>query len=49
MAGGGVAEVVESKAPGFAKGDLVFADTGWQEYAALPAKHADQAAARSSR
>ncbi len=28
----------QSKAPGFAKGDLVFADTGWQEYAALPAK-----------
>ncbi len=27
-----------SKAPGFAKGDLVFADTGWQDYAALPAK-----------
>jgi NADPH-dependent curcumin reductase CurA len=38
MAGGGVAEVVESKAPGFAQGDLVFADTGWQDYVALPAK-----------
>ena len=38
MAGGAVAEVVESKAPGFAAGDLVFADTGWQDYAALPAK-----------
>ena len=38
MAGGAVAEVVESKAPGFAPGDLVFADTGWQDYAALPAK-----------
>lgn len=38
MAGGGVAEVLESKAPGFTKGDLVFADTGWQDYAALPAK-----------
>ena len=38
MAGGGVAEVVESKAPGFAKGDLVFADTGWQDFAVLPAK-----------
>jgi NADPH-dependent curcumin reductase CurA len=38
MAGGGLAEVVESKAQGFAKGDLVFADTGWQEFAALPAK-----------
>src|ERR1700751_2817448 len=38
MAGGGIAEVVDSKAPGFAAGDLVWADTGWQEYAALPAK-----------
>jgi NADPH-dependent curcumin reductase CurA len=39
MAGGGIAEVVVSKAPGFAAGDLVWADTGWQDYAALPAKH----------
>ncbi|MBV1934836.1 MAG: NADP-dependent oxidoreductase [Parvibaculaceae bacterium] len=39
MAGGGLAEVIESKAEGFAAGDLVFADTGWQEYAALPAKN----------
>src|ERR1700757_1070526 len=38
MAGGAIAEVVESKTPGFAPGDLVFADTGWQDYAALPAK-----------
>jgi NADPH-dependent curcumin reductase CurA len=38
MAGGAIGEVVEAHAPGFAKGDLVFADTGWQEYAALPAK-----------
>ena len=38
MAGAGLAEVVESKAAGFKPGDLVFADTGWQEYAALPAK-----------
>ncbi len=37
MAGGGLAEIVASKAPGFAKGDLVFADTGWQDYASLPA------------
>jgi NADPH-dependent curcumin reductase CurA len=42
MAGGAVAEVVEAKAAGFTKGDLVFADTGWQEYAALPAKHAQK-------
>ena len=39
MAGGGIAEVVASKAPGFAAGDLVWADTGWQDYAALPARH----------
>jgi hypothetical protein len=38
MAGGAIAEVVESKASGFTAGDLVFADTGWQEYAALSAK-----------
>jgi NADPH-dependent curcumin reductase CurA len=39
MAGGGIAEVVSSKAPGLAAGDIVFGDTGWQEYAAVPAKH----------
>lgn len=38
MAGGSVAEVIESKAPGFAPGDLVFSDTGWQDYVVLPAK-----------
>jgi NADPH-dependent curcumin reductase CurA len=38
MAGGAIAEVIESKAPGFAPGDLVFADTGWQDYVALPGK-----------
>jgi NADPH-dependent curcumin reductase CurA len=38
MAGGAIAEVVESKASGFSVGDLVFADTGWQDYAVLPAK-----------
>ena len=38
MAGGAIAEVVESKAPGYAHGDLVFADTGWQEFVALPAR-----------
>ncbi|MEA2860852.1 MAG: hypothetical protein QOC72_2891 [Methylobacteriaceae bacterium] len=38
MAGGSVAEVVKSRAPNFAPGDLVFGDTGWQEYAAVPAK-----------
>jgi NADPH-dependent curcumin reductase CurA len=38
MSGAAVAEVVESKAPAFSPGDLVFADTGWQDYAVLPAK-----------
>ena len=35
MAGGALAEVVESKSPNLAPGDLVFADTGWQDYAAV--------------
>jgi NADPH-dependent curcumin reductase CurA len=39
MAGGGVAEVVESKTPGLKAGDLVFGDTGWQDYAAVSGKH----------
>jgi NADPH-dependent curcumin reductase CurA len=39
MAGGGIAEVVSSKSANLAPGDLVFADTGWQDFAALPAKH----------
>jgi NADPH-dependent curcumin reductase CurA len=39
MAGGGIAEVVSSKAPGLKPGDIVFGDTGWQNYAAVPAKH----------
>src|SRR5260221_721362 len=39
MAGGGIAEVVSSKAPGLAPGDIVFGDTGWQDYAAVPGKH----------
>lgn len=39
MAGGSISEVVSSQAPGFVAGDLIFADTGWQDYAALPAKH----------
>jgi NADPH-dependent curcumin reductase CurA len=39
MAGGGIAEVVSSKAPGLKAGDIVFGDTGWQDYAAVPAKH----------
>jgi NADPH-dependent curcumin reductase CurA len=39
MAGGALAEVVESKAEGLSPGDLVFADTGWQDYAVLPGRH----------
>src|SRR5207302_2337737 len=39
MAGGSIAEVVSSKAPGLAPGDIVFGDTGWQDYATVPAKH----------
>ena len=42
MAGGAIAEVIESKAAGFQPGDLVFADTGWQDYAVLPAKAAQK-------
>jgi hypothetical protein len=38
MAGGALAEVVESKAGHLKPGDLVFADTGWQDYAVLPGK-----------
>jgi NADPH-dependent curcumin reductase CurA len=39
MAGGAIAEVVSSKSPDLKAGDIVFGDTGWQDYAALPAKH----------
>ena len=39
MAGGALAEVVASNAAHLKPGDLVFADTGWQDYAAVPAKH----------
>lgn len=38
MAGGGIAEVISSKAPGLVAGDIVFGDTGWQNFAAVPAK-----------
>src|SRR5215471_11336951 len=37
MTGFAVGEVVESKASGLAKGDIVEGDWGWQDYAALPA------------
>ncbi|MFT3804416.1 MAG: NADP-dependent oxidoreductase [Burkholderiaceae bacterium] len=35
MAGGAIAEVVESNDPAFAVGERVFADTGWQDYAVV--------------
>ncbi|MDB5475030.1 MAG: zinc-containing alcohol dehydrogenase superfamily [Phenylobacterium sp.] len=38
MAGGALSEVVESRDPALQPGDLVWGDTGWQEYAAAPAK-----------
>jgi NADPH-dependent curcumin reductase CurA len=38
MHGGAIGEVVESRAPGFAPGDLVFGELGWQEYAAVDAR-----------
>jgi NADPH-dependent curcumin reductase CurA len=37
MAGGALAEVVESRSPDLKPGDLVFGDTGWQDYACLRA------------
>jgi NADPH-dependent curcumin reductase CurA len=42
MAGGALAEVVVSNAAGLAPGDLVFADTGWREYAVLNARHLEK-------
>lgn len=38
MSGFTIGEVVESKIGGFAKGDLVEGDWGWQDYAALPSR-----------
>jgi NADPH-dependent curcumin reductase CurA len=39
MAGGSLAEVVESRAPHLAPGDLVFADIGWQAYGLQAGEH----------
>jgi len=47
MAGAGLAEVIESHAPGFAPGDLVYADTGWQDYAVLPPQQLTKLASMS--
>ena len=43
MAGGALAEVVESRSPDLAPGDLVFGDTGWQTWAAVPARRLTKA------
>ncbi|HEV2365154.1 MAG TPA: NADP-dependent oxidoreductase [Caulobacteraceae bacterium] len=37
MAGGALAEVIESQDPAWSAGDLFFADMGWRERAVLPA------------
>jgi NADPH-dependent curcumin reductase CurA len=42
MAGGALAEVVESHVGHLKLGDLVFADMGWQDYAALPGKRLEK-------
>jgi NADPH-dependent curcumin reductase CurA len=42
MAGRGLGEVIESRAEGFAPGDLVMGDIGWQTHAALPARQAQK-------
>ena len=39
MQGGALAEVVASRAEGLAPGDIVSAETGWQDYAVLPGRH----------
>lgn len=38
MSSGGIGEVVASRSERFKEGDLVWGDTGWQEYAVLNAK-----------
>jgi NADPH-dependent curcumin reductase CurA len=38
MSGTGLAEVVDSRDPAFKPGDLVFTETGWQDYAVVPAR-----------
>ena len=43
MAGYGLSEVAESRAPGFSPGDLVYCETGWQDYTVLPASAASHA------
>jgi hypothetical protein len=42
MAGGALAEVVASNGSHLKPGDMVFADTGWQDYAVLPGKRLEK-------
>jgi NADPH-dependent curcumin reductase CurA len=42
MAGGALAEVVESRVPHLQPGDLVQAETGWQEYAAVDGRRLEK-------
>jgi NADPH-dependent curcumin reductase CurA len=42
MAGGALAEVVESNVSHLKPGDTIFADTGWQDYAVLPGKRLEK-------
>src|SRR4029450_1094407 len=39
MSGFAIGEVVESKTGGLKPGDIVEGDLGWQDYAAVPARH----------
>jgi len=43
MHGYAVCEVMESNAPGFAAGDIVLGEAGWQQYAALDARKLERA------
>ena len=42
MAGGALAEVADSNVGHLKPGDMVFADTGWQDYAVLPGKRLEK-------
>ena len=42
MAGGALAEVVDSNVPHLRPGDIVFTDTGWQDYAVLPGQRLEK-------
>lgn len=40
--GGGIGEVIESRADGFAPGDIVVGETGWRSHSAMPAASAQK-------